>query len=82
MLQDLTTDTMGMSVLSDGVTLESLVQTSRSLEDEQLKQCVKNAIRNALYRLCKQAQNVEALHNAVVLITMGDFVKALDELNA
>jgi hypothetical protein len=50
MLQDLTTDTMGMSVLSDGVTLESLVQTSRSLEDEQLKQCVKNAIRNALYR--------------------------------
>ncbi|CAM6068773.1 unnamed protein product [Sphagnum tenellum] len=51
MLRDLTTDRMGNSVLSDDVTLESLVPITWNLNDAQLEQCMNIAKRNGLNRL-------------------------------
>jgi len=50
MLRDLTTDRMGNSVLSDDVTLESLVPITRNLNNAQLEQCMNIAKSNGLNR--------------------------------
>ncbi|CAK9216429.1 unnamed protein product [Sphagnum troendelagicum] len=81
MLRDLTTDRMGNSVLSDDVTLESLVPITRNLNHAQLEQCMNIAKRNALNRLWLGAPHIEALHEVDILVTMGDFVLALADVN-
>jgi SpoVK/Ycf46/Vps4 family AAA+-type ATPase len=81
-LRRLTRDEMGNSVLSSAVTLDSLVPITRNLTEPQLAQCVKNAKINALYRLLMQAPHVQALPELDNLVTMGDFLLALRELNA
>jgi SpoVK/Ycf46/Vps4 family AAA+-type ATPase len=80
-LQLFTMDKRGNSVLSNAVTLDSLVPLTRKLTDEELKQCVINAIRNALHRLVIEAPHVQALPEVDNLVTMGDFLLALRELN-
>ncbi|CAM6043681.1 unnamed protein product [Sphagnum compactum] len=82
MLRRVTTDTMGNSVLRDDVALEALVPITRNLTEPQLRQCAINAIRNAAYRYWMRAPHPESLHEAVILVTMGDFVLARAELNA
>ncbi|CAM6008283.1 unnamed protein product [Sphagnum balticum] len=82
MLRQLTMDKTGNSVLSNAVTLDSLVPVTRNLTEEELKQCVKNAKTNALHRLWMQAPHVQALPEVDDLVTMGDFLLALRELKA
>jgi hypothetical protein len=81
MLQRLTTDETGNSVLSNAFPLAALVRITWNVERERLEQCVNIAIRNALYRLCMQAPHHGALHAAVVLVTMGDVLLALADMN-
>jgi SpoVK/Ycf46/Vps4 family AAA+-type ATPase len=82
MLRDLTMDTMGNSLLSDDVTLESLASMTENLGTLELEQLVKIANHSALYRLWMQAPHLEALGEVVVLVTMDDFVLALKDVNA
>jgi hypothetical protein len=80
-LRQLTMDKMGNSVLSNAVTLDSLVQITGNLKVEELEPFVNIAIRNALHRLCLEAPHHGALHAAVVLVTMGDFLLAHADMN-
>jgi nitrogen-specific signal transduction histidine kinase len=81
MLRHLTMDTRSNLVLSDGLTLESLVPITRNLDDEQLEQWVINAIRNAAYRIMMEVPHLEGLPE-VIIITKADFQLALTDLNA
>jgi len=82
MLRHLTMDTTGNSLLSDDVTLESLASMTENLSTLELKQLVIIAIHSALYRLWLEAPHSEALDEVHVLVTMGDFVLALNDVNA
>ncbi|CAK9218378.1 unnamed protein product [Sphagnum troendelagicum] len=81
MLRRLTTETRSNLVLSDGLTLESLVPITRNLDDAQLEQWVINAIRNAAYRIMMEVPHLEDLPE-VIIITKADFQLALTDLNA
>jgi hypothetical protein len=80
MLRRLTTETRSNLVLSDGLTLESLVPITRNLNDAQLEKCVINAIRNAAYRIVMEA-NGKPLPE-VIIITKADFQSVPTDLNA
>ncbi|KAH8971646.1 hypothetical protein BDL97_02G154500 [Sphagnum fallax] len=79
-LRQLTMDKMGNSVLSNAVTLDSLVQITGNLKVEELEPFVNIAIRNALHRLWMPAPHHGALHEVVVLVTMDDFLLALADM--
>ncbi|KAH9572503.1 hypothetical protein CY35_02G154400 [Sphagnum magellanicum] len=67
--------------MNQRVPLAPLVQITSHLNDVQLEQCVNNAIRNALYRLWMQAPDVQALREVDILVTLGDFLWALADMN-
>ncbi|CAM6008289.1 unnamed protein product [Sphagnum balticum] len=82
MLRRVTMDERGNSVLSDDVTLESLASITENLSTPELEQLVINAKHSALYRLWMQAPHLEALREVDILVTMGDFLLALKDVNA
>jgi len=82
MLRDLAMDTIGNSLLSDDVTLESLASMTENLGTLELEQFMKIAKHSALYRFWMQAPHPEALGEVVILVTMDDFVLALKDVNA
>ncbi|CAK9871900.1 unnamed protein product [Sphagnum jensenii] len=80
-LQRRTMEETGNCMLSNAFPLAALVRITGNVRRDKLEQCVEIAIRNALYRLWMQAPHHGALREAVVLLTMGDFVLAVAEVN-